>query len=57
MRSKAKKFNQIGLRGKIILMFLMILLPLGLYAAMQMGASYLAWIIAGAFVLSMGALV
>lgn len=57
MRSKEKQIFQIGLREKIILLFLMVLLPLGLYAAMQMGASFLAWIIAGALMLSMGVVV
>ena len=57
MSSKEEKLNKIGLREKSILMFLMILLPLGLYAAMQMGASFLAWIVAGLFVLSMAVMV
>ncbi len=57
MYSKDKKFIQSGLGEKIILLGLIVLLPLVLYGVMQMGASFLTWIIAGAFMLSMGALV
>jgi hypothetical protein len=57
MHSKDKKFIQVGLREKTILFFLMVLLPLGLYAAMELGANLLTWAIAGALMLSMGVLV
>ena len=57
MRSREKKKKAFGLREKIILLFLQILLPFGLYMAMRMDASYFAWISAGALILSMGVMV
>ena len=57
MRSKEKKKSTLGLGGKILLLLLQILLPFGLYAAMRLDAALLAWIAAGAVVLSMGVMI
>ena len=57
MQKKDKKLFQVGLREKTLLLFLMVLLPLGLYAAMELGANLLTWLIAGVLMISMGVLV
>ncbi|MFW5714498.1 MAG: hypothetical protein ACOCYU_07490 [Brevefilum sp.] len=57
MRSKENRLIKIGLKEKSILLFLLVSLPFGLYAAMQIGASLLAWFIAGLLMLFMCALV
>jgi len=53
----AKKNQKSKLRLRTVLMFLQILLPFGLYAALQMDGSLAAGVIAGAFLLSMGMMV
>ena len=54
---RANKSQSSKLRLRAALMALQILLPFGLYIALQSGASLAGAILAGAFVLSMGVMV
>lgn len=56
-KKRAKMKKKSNFRLKTALMILQILLPFGLYFAMQLGSSLAAGLVAGAFVLSMGGLV
>ncbi len=54
---KTKPKQKSNLRLRTGLMFLLILLPFGLYAAMQMGSMLAAMVFAAGFVLSMAVMV
>lgn len=56
-KKKTKMKSKSNLRLKTALMLLQILLPFGLYTAMQLEASLAVVLIASGFVLSMGGLV
>ena len=56
-KNKTKPKNKAKLKMKTGLLLMQILLPFGLYAAMQIDSQLAAWLVASAFSLSMIAMV